>query len=155
MPDCEMCGKNTGDLFLISIEGSKLQVCETCSRSGKMLGKVREAPKPREIIITKEKPESEIINNYDAIIHNRREAQGLSLEDFAKKINESVSTMKKIEAGKLQPSERTAEKIDRALKIKLYQIVKRESIEMEKKQNKALTLEDIAFVKKKQKDLKN
>jgi uncharacterized protein (TIGR00270 family) len=148
-----MCGKNTGDLFLIGIEGSKLQVCEMCARSGNMLGKVREAPRAREIIITKETPEIEIINNYGAIIHNRREALGLTLEDFAKKINESESTLRKIEAEKLQPNERTAEKLDHALKIKLYQMVKRENIEnVEKKQNKALTLEDIAFIKKKQKD---
>jgi uncharacterized protein (TIGR00270 family) len=150
MPDCEMCGKHTEDLYLITLEGAKLSVCERCCGYGKSLGKVREAPKKKETVIIKEIPEREVINDYDAIIKNRREAMGLSVEDFAQKVGESVSVIRKIEAGKTTPSEHTAEKMDKILKTKLYQLVKRESIENVKKEKKSLTLEDIVFMKKKE-----
>ena len=145
-----MCGKHTEELYLITLEGAKLSVCSNCAGYGKSLGKLREAPKKRETVITKEIPEREVVNDYDAIIRNRREALGITPEEFAQRIGESVSVLKKIEAGKMQPSERTAEKIDRILKTKLYMLVKRESIENVKKEKKSLTLEDIAFVKKKE-----
>lgn len=144
-----MCGKHTEELYLITLEGAKLSVCTNCAGYGKSLGKMRDAPKKKETVIIKEIPEREVINDFDAIIRNRREALGLSVEDFAQKVAESVSIIRKIESGKMTPSEHTAEKIDKVLKTKLYTLVKRESIENVKKDKKSLTLEDIAFIKKK------
>ena len=146
--DCELCGSDTSELYLISLEGSKIHTCKKCSSSGIIIEKVRTEPVKKETIIEEETPELELVDNYDELIRKKRQEKGIEQEDFAKKINESHSLIKKIESGKIHPSEKTAQKIERLLGIKLYQLIKRQSIDIEKKESK-LTLEDIVKMKKK------
>ena len=124
MPDCDICGKNTGELYLVTLEGAKMHACADCSKSVTVLGKVREAPKKKETVIKQEAPEIEIVDNYAELIQKGRRKLGLDTEQFAKQINETVSIVKKIETGKMAPNEKTAWKIEKILGVKLYQQVK-------------------------------
>ena len=49
----------------------------------------------------------------------KREAQGLSHEDLGRKLNEKASVLKRLESHKMRPNNKLAEKLQRALKIKL------------------------------------
>ncbi|NYZ80044.1 TIGR00270 family protein [Candidatus Micrarchaeota archaeon] len=150
MADCELCGRNAAELYLISLENAKLSVCEACSSKGEFIGKIRLAPEKKQTVITSDAPEEEIIDNYADLIREKRDALGISLEDFAQKIGESASLFKKIETGKMTPSERTASKIQKILGIKLYRMVKKENIELKKKKA-TLTLADVVKIKEKRK----
>lgn len=151
MPECEICGKKTDELYTVEIERAILQVCKKCSKTGRFIAKVKEKPKPREIIVTNEQPQEELIDNYDKLISKKRKEMNLTQEELAKKINEQLTTIKKIENAQLHPTEKTAKKLEKLFNIKLYQIIKRQSIEeIEKpKQQQALTLADVVKIKKK------
>lgn len=150
MPDCEICGKYTEEVFQVLVEGSKMNVCNNCSGSGKFLGQVREAPVKKETVIEEDAPDIEIVDNYGVLIRDARERKGYTQEEFAKKINESFSLLQKIELEKIQPNERAAEKIEKVLGIKIYQLVKRQSMEMTKKKT-TLTMADVIKIKEKKK----
>ena len=155
MPECEICGKHTDELYTIEVERAILQVCKQCSSKGKFIAKVKEEEKPKQIIVVDEQPIEELVDNYDELVKKRREEAGLTQEELAKKINETLSTIKKIENGHLHPTEKTAKKLEKLFNIKLYQIVKRQSMEesaRQKTEQEALTLADVVKIKKKEKD---
>jgi len=145
--DCEICGQPTRELFLISVEGTKLQVCRICSTYGTFISQVKETPLERTIVISEEEPETDIVDGYAELIRTSRERLGLNQEEFAKKINENLNVIKKIEKGRMIPTEKLAAKLERLFKIRLFQQVKRQSIE-KKKIDTSLSVEDVAVVKK-------
>jgi putative transcription factor len=148
---CSVCGSKTEELFLVEIEGSILEVCERCSSSGRVVKKVE---KPVQQSISKE-PESEIVReivpNYAEIIRRVHQQTGLKSEDFAKKINERESILKKMESGKMQPSFKVAEKLERMFSIRLIQEVKSQPGDKKYSDHKdtgAATLGDIVRFRK-------
>jgi len=143
--DCEICGRNCDEIFLISVEGTKLNVCSGCSHCGSFISRVDETP-VRERTIVREEPETDIIDNYSSIIAQNRQKMGLSQEELAKKINENLNFIRNIEKGKLIPTEKTAKKLEKLFKIRLFQQVKKEEIKS-KKAETSLSLEDVAVMK--------
>ena len=105
-----MCGTETEGLFKTNIEGSELNVCENCSKFGKVISEVRiKEIKPKKVKEDKTYgPENEIVfvivEDYAEKIRKRREELGLKQEDFAKKINEKQALIHKIETGHFEPS---------------------------------------------------
>jgi len=61
----------------------------------------------------------ELIDGYAALIRVAREKLGYSHEDLGLKINERASVLKHVELGKMEPNNLLANKLERALKIKL------------------------------------
>lgn len=125
---CSMCGKKTEDLFLIEIEDSRLEVCEICSQSGaRIIRKIEKPPEPKF-----KRPEQsdeiieDIVPNYAQIIRGIHQGTGLKTEDFAKKINERESVVKKIESGKMEPSLKLARKLEKMFDVKLIEESKNE-----------------------------
>lgn len=122
---CEMCGKET-ELFKTDVEGSLLSLCKECSKFGKIISVIREEKKeikkkvdaePRkeeEIILT-------IVPDYGNIIKKKREEMGIKQEDFAKRLNEKVSLIHKIEINQFELGIDLARKIERFLHIKLIE----------------------------------
>ncbi len=153
MPECEICGKYTEELYTIEVEGAVLQVCKECSTKGKFIAKVKEEKPRKEIIIVNEQPVEELVDDYDKIIKEKRREMNLTQEELAKKINEQLSTIKKIENGDLHPTEKQAKKLEKLFNIKLYQTIKRQSMEdiETNKKTEPLTLADIVEIKKKNK----
>ncbi len=145
--DCEICGKASRELFLVSVEGTRLRVCPDCSGYGTFISRVEEEHYDPRPIVVEEKPEIDLVDNYARLISDARKNANLTQEELAKKINESLNVIKKVEKGDLLPTERLSKKLEKTFRIRLFQIVKHESVGT-KKSEASLSLEDVAVMKK-------
>lgn len=133
--DCELCGRDRGGLYLIGLEGSKLSVCKNCTKHGKILEEPAQLPQKfaglpvalkqktnaqNFVKAAKGDEPDELLDNYGQIVRKAREKTGLSQEDFARKINETMNVIKKVEAGKMVPPDNLAKRIERFAGIKLF-----------------------------------
>ncbi len=127
MATCDMCGKEA--VYRALVEGAEVNVCEGCSRYGKIIEKVRvkKEPKIRKIGFVKKEKRAEpeitqiIVPNYAQLIRTTREKKGLKQEELAKAVSEKESLIHSLEVGKYEPSIKIAKKLERFLKIKLIE----------------------------------
>jgi putative transcription factor len=143
---CEICDKNTEELYETKVQGSLLTICKECSKFGEVV-KVIKKEAPRVVVTeTALKEEESLLPGYGSIIRVAREKTGLTQEAFGKKINESESLIKRLENENIRPTEQLREKLERALKITLSERIK----EVLKGPGKTmpLTVGDIIKVKK-------
>ncbi|MBW2974631.1 multiprotein bridging factor aMBF1 [Candidatus Woesearchaeota archaeon] len=156
--NCEMCGRESM-LFRADVEGTMLNLCENCSRFGKVISAVREVPKEKKRVRARHeayspgKPRAEefvltVIPDYGDVIKRKREQSGMKQEDFAKKINEKASLLHKIETGQFEPSFGLARKIERALHIRLIEQKEVRPGEVRKTKEDHFTIGDFIKVKK-------
>jgi len=169
---CEVCGqKIMGKGKYVNIEGANLLVCENCARFGDS-SKISVTPHPQPKIskitspsknITVKKPKTksfvkknflpdsyELVDDYTDKIRKAREEKALSHEELAKKINERVSIIKKVETGKMHPSETIIKKLEKELQINIYAPPdSKDEIVGSKEDRKGLTLGDVVNIKKK------
>jgi putative transcription factor len=136
---CEMCGKEVPVTKTVIVEGSRLNVCPNCSRFGEDYRSNQSgAPISSSVIEQRlEKRErrmktkdiysgtatTELVDNYGEVIRKAREAKGMDLEQFSASILEKKGTMSKIEANALVPDDKLIKKIEKALDIKLTELV--------------------------------
>ncbi len=136
---CEMCGKEVPQTKTVVVEGSRLNVCPSCSRFGEDYRASQSgAPISSSIIEQRlEKREkrmktkdiysgsssTELIDDYGTVIREAREAKGMDLEQFAASILEKKGTLSKVESGALVPDDKLIKKIEKALGIKLTEVV--------------------------------
>jgi len=169
---CEVCGqKIIGKGKNVNIEGANLIVCDNCARFGdssKISTVQHQKPKigritsPQKIIVTK-KPKAksdfkkdfssdsyELVDDYIDKIRKAREERGLSHEELAKRINERVSIIKKIETGKMYPSDIVVKKLEKELQISIYAPLDSKGVAVGSKESpKGLTLGDVVNIKRK------
>ena len=148
---CEICGANiVGKSYHVRVDHSELEVCKNCARYGKEIipsknaQEVKKKKTRKRIVFTEE-----IIPEYGEIIRKEREKMGLNQEDFAKKINEKLSLIRKIEKNEMVPDEAVRKKIERFLGIKLTETINEERWEETSKIRGNLTLGDIVSIKRK------
>ena len=164
---CPICGGLIwGKGQKVLIEGAKISVCESCAQYGVKLQekpslkeKLTYSPKNRNKIskqfISKKQniDDIEIVKNYASIIRNARTSRGLNQDQFAQKLNEKPSLLRRIEAGKVEPTIKLAKKIEQVYNLKI--IKKSDEVEVSAntskylKKSKGASLGDIAFIKKK------
>ncbi|MHA1932760.1 MAG: helix-turn-helix domain-containing protein, partial [Promethearchaeota archaeon] len=114
------------------------------------------APK-RQIIKSKNTAELEIVSDYAKRVRNARNKLGLNQDQFAQKLNEKPSLVRRIETGKAEPTVELAKKIQKIYKIQL--LAKSDEMDFNLQENKFMkkpsssSLGDIAFIKKKKNDL--
>lgn len=160
---CDLCGKS-GTLYKTEIEGSRVNACESCASYGKVLHEIKQE-QPKKAGASKsasqnssspgsvqKKPEiiQLIVKDYASKIKNARERKKIKQEDFAKMINEKDSLIHHLESGRMEPSMELAEKLEKALGIKLIEEMTLEP-EEEKRNMKAsgpMTLGDLINIKK-------
>jgi len=65
--------------------------------------------------------ELELIDNYGELIRKSRQKKKLSVEDFAKKINEKESVVKKMEKEEMNPPAKLIKKIENTLNITILE----------------------------------
>ena len=136
---CEMCGKEVPQTKTVIVEGSRLNVCPNCSRFGEdyrasqsgasisssvieqRLEKREKRMKTKDIYSGSSS--TELIDDYGSVIREAREAKGMDLEQFAASILEKKGTLSKVEAGALVPDDKLIKKIEKALGIKLTEVV--------------------------------
>lgn len=159
---CEICGAEIrGKPICITIDNSELQVCQKCAPYGKPVDKRtpvsrKVSPVVRTVTRTENRPKKdffdilkdELLDNYDQIIRDAREAKGWSQEDLAENIKEKVSLIKKIERSEIVPEDSVRKKLEHALNIKLMERVKESGQEVSH-MKKDTTLGDIVKIKRK------
>ena len=145
---CEICGSEA-QLYIVEVEGSKLRVCKSCAKFGKLIAPLKSTSKPpvkKKIEVTK--PIEIIVADYSKRIKRAREALNLKQEDFAKKINEKLSLIHKIETGAITPHIKLAKKIEQFLKIRLVEVYEESYIPKKSKKELKLTVGDLVKIKK-------
>ena len=160
---CEICGAEiVGEATRIDVDGAVLDVCPRCSKYGKKVyekEKISDAPVEFEKsfedkIFPKNKRVSkdmeELIPEYDKNIRRERERQGWTQKEFADKINEKVSIIKKVERGEITLEDGIRRKIEDIFEIKLTEMVK--EVHTHANVRRDLTLGDVVQVKKVKKD---
>jgi len=159
---CEICGAEIrGKSICITIDSSELQVCQKCAPYGKPVDKRtpvsrKVSPVVRAVTRTANRPKKdffdilkdELLDNYDQIIRDAREAKGWSQEDLAENIKEKASLIKKIERSEIVPEDPVRKKLEHALNIKLTERVEGSEQEVSHLK-KDTTLGDIVKIKRK------
>ncbi len=158
--NCEICGKNIqGRPIQISIERSVLTVCIDCSRFGVLVDKRTAAkmemnvPKPGFRKAPSPAPQRRdqlgefvLVDNFGPAIRKAREAGGMTRENFAKKLGEKDSVIRRVESGEMYPTAELTSKIERLLKIKLKASVDT-SVKGSAPSPSNLTLGDVAILR--------
>jgi putative transcription factor len=143
--ECELCGKKA--TAKAKIEGIVISVCENCAKLGE---RVLEA-KPVQM---REKPkikieETTIDPNFAKIVKETRESLGIKREELAKRINEKLSVIERIEHGS-RPTDKIARKLEKVLGIKLLDYEEKE-YRQTKTKDEPLTLGDVVKIKTRKK----
>ncbi|MCD4740596.1 multiprotein-bridging factor 1 family protein [archaeon] len=140
---CEICGDNTYKPQTISVEGSRMKVCDKCARYGTVVRSF--APKR---YVRREEKRLDLVENYALLIHQNREKMGITQEELGKKINESESIIRRLETHKMHPSEALARKLERVLRLKLLVPAEESKISLNKSSKEEFTLGDMARIRK-------
>lgn len=156
--NCPICDGKIWKGKKVLIEGVKMTVCNSCAQYGKkLLTKPKSIsshsthPKSSSRNVINKMEEVEIVPDYAKLIRNVRTLKKLNQDQFAQKLNEKPSLLRRIEAAKVKPTIKLAKKIEKVYNITLLK--KSDEIEVNtkkymKKQTSS-TLGDIAFIKKK------
>lgn len=140
MVNCELCGKS-GNLVKAIVEGSLLNVCEKCAKFGKVI-LIKQPQQVKEI----RQKTTEIINiinpDYPKLVKEAREKFNLKQEELARKLDEKLSVIHKLETGHLQPTMLLAKKLEKELKITLIEVYQETNEKLNLK-DKALTIGDL------------
>ncbi len=165
--ECPICGSIIwGKGQRVLLEGAKITVCFNCAQHGIKIQKPPISTQTKKKYSYDKKPSSkrqvvkkdfiddfEINPDYAKKIRNKRNSLGLNQDQFAQKLNEKPSLLRRIEAGKAEPTIKLAKKIEDIYKIKILK--KTDEIEANVQNNKFMkkstgtSLGDIAFIKKK------
>jgi putative transcription factor len=164
--DCPICGGIIwGRGQNVLIEGAKITVCQSCAQYGVKIKNIpslsdnikqsyamSESPAKKKVYNREIDNGLEIVEDYVTRIKNARNSRGLNQDQFAQKLNEKPSLLRRIEAGKVEPTIKLAKKIEQVYEITLVKKV--DEIEPSLPQTKYMkkssssSLGDIAFVKK-------
>ena len=132
---CEVCGREIhGQPYYRVIEGGRLTVCSQCSKFSNQewdpkAPQARKSPTRRRSAQPAMRRRSdieaaeslELVDGYGMIIKKARQKRGLSVEDFAKKINEKESVVKKLEKEDMNPPTDLIRKVQRELGINILE----------------------------------
>jgi len=135
-----MCGADVPLTKPMLVEGTRLSLCPGCARFGAEYNgsaPAPGAPVPKAVIDERlQKRERrmqtrdvfsvssrELIEDYGDVVRAAREAKGLSIDDFAKSIFEKRNIIAKIEANDLVPDDKLINKLEKALGIKLKEVL--------------------------------
>ncbi len=125
---CDLCGKETDELFEVFIEGSKLHVCKDCAKFGKVIRKIstgKEEEKPAKPF-RRRKPKEEdklyyFVDNFGKVVELARLKKSLRQKDLARMLGIKESLLHSIETSSIEPSVPLAKKIEKTLSIKILQ----------------------------------
>jgi len=163
---CEVCGQEIrGQPFYRIIEGGRMTVCGQCSKFGSgdwdprqvnVSQNQRRPAQPRRLRNDLEAAEElELIDNYGELIRKSRQKKKLSVEDFAKKINEKESVVKKMEKEEMNPPAKLIKKIENTLNITILERGEAPSrVQISTKATAGRTLGDIMKLTQKDEDKK-
>jgi len=158
---CELCGKEVPETRATWIEGTQLKLCRDCQKFGdKAKPGTQESPtkvviesrlqqrerRMRTRDIYQEEETWELAADYGKRIKDAREARGWKIEQLAAKINERASSLGKVEAGTMKPTDDLVSRLEKELSIVLMEKVPVVQSEKRAVGTSGMTLEH--FIKK-------
>jgi len=165
--ECPICGGIIwGKGQKVLIEGAKITVCDSCVHYGKKIITKTETSNVQKKYPSKMRKfgtnttsnkgtiyEStmEIVPDYAKKIRDIRTFNHLNQDQFAQKLNEKPSLIRRIESSKAEPTEKLAKKIESVYNIKLLKKAEDYIVSTKgyMKKQKNSSLGDIAIIKKK------
>ena len=167
--NCDICGREiVGPAFKVEVEGAKMLTCRSCQTLGKpyheepvvqrprptFTGSVRlpRTPVRRVTELPKEIEELDVAENFSELVRKGRMKLGWSQEDLARKVNEKLSLIQKVETGKVSPNTRLCRLLQHELKIKLL-VPRKETPAPKTPAPAEVTLGDIAKITGRTEDL--
>ncbi len=145
---CEICGgKIFGRGYRIVVEGSELTVCDKCRDLGVEAKNVKIRVVKRKVAPKPIMEDYEVVENFHEIIRKEREKRGWTQEELAKRIQEKVTLIKKLENKEITPEKDVIEKLERLFNISLRERV--EDVKIESSKSLTPTLGDLAVIRRK------
>jgi putative transcription factor len=142
MPECELCGSKKANRKA-KVEGVIITVCDECVKFGEEI-KLPEFIRTKKDLPKIEEVEEVLKPDFNEIIRSSREEMKLKQDDLAKKLNEKLSVIKRVEEG-WEPTPNLISKLEKFFNIKLTE--KSEEKILEKKESKKkLTVGDIVEI---------
>lgn len=156
MDSCDVCGKQSPELYSVLLEGARMIVCEKCSKGNKIIAKIETASSGNsKFNASRQKDdEVEVVEDYGDIIRKARTSTGLTLDQFALKINERASGLRRVEEGRTLPTVQLTAKLEQELGIKLTAPAEKTSKTPGPSKDEPITLWDAAYKKDKKQDNK-
>jgi putative transcription factor len=147
---CEICGERPA-VGRHAVEGTLLNVCAKCGRFG---------PQIREVFIPQKRPaplagpdegENDFVPDFGRVVRSGRQRSGMTQKELAAKVNEKESSLANIERGDLLPSKQTADRLEKALGIRLFRAAdagkEKKELAKPKPSGAGLTLGDVVKLK--------
>ncbi|MFI5412650.1 MAG: multiprotein bridging factor aMBF1 [Candidatus Micrarchaeales archaeon] len=124
MEDCELCGRQTKNVYVLDVENVELRTCASCAKGKKVirteLESVKQKPSARSQAARPMKEEDKpLVDDYAKVIHNARVQMKLPIKVLAEMINEKEHLILRVEEEKTMPSIELTKKLEKLLKIKL------------------------------------
>ncbi len=124
MEECELCGRQINEAYVVSLENTDLRVCASCSKGKKVIKVEGSSTKKGDMAYIKKstrggKESEAFVDNLGDVIRNARNSMQLPLKVLAEMINEKEGYLLRIESGRALPSDDLAKKLEKALHIKL------------------------------------
>jgi putative transcription factor len=147
---CEVCGRSIDRPVKSEIEGVMMKVCSRCARFGTVrkdyppkpaFGKPRGAP--RSTGFKKKEKVLECVDDYSDLIRTAREKKEMKREDLGKIMNEKASVIARLESGGMVPDIKLARKIEKALGIKILEVLEDEKVSSSASSSGGLTIGDL------------
>ncbi len=127
MEECELCGRQLKDVYVIDVENVEMRVCAACAKGKRVLRTEMEKPAQRRgspgPAPMPQRPAREedmaLIEGYGGAIRNARERMKLPIKVLAEMINEKEHYLQRVEEEKTEPTMALTKKLEKALSIKL------------------------------------
>ncbi len=113
---CDLCGAPSAP-YTSKIEGAVLKVCKNCSSGGKIISRPA-LPAPRKLSRPPEGLETELLENFSAVVQRERQKKNLTRAELARKISVQENLIARIENGWRPPLD-LIKKLEKFLSVKL------------------------------------
>lgn len=147
MEECELCGRQTKDIYVLSVENVELRACASCAKGKKVirteLDRARTSTSAKNVRPKRISDEDlELMDDYATKIRQAREKMKLPIKVLAEMINEKEHLILRIEENKTKPDIALTKKLEKFLKIKLTEEPAEESGNYQAKRIQGATLGD-------------
>ncbi len=146
MEECELCGRQTKDIYVLDVENVEIRACAKCAKGKKVIRTEIEKPlvnRNPNYIKPKSDEDRELVEGYGVKIRAARERMKLPIKVLAEMLSEKEHYLVRVEEEETRPTLELTKKLERALSIKLTQDVEEaKAVASSKGQSKGATIGD-------------
>jgi putative transcription factor len=119
MKECELCGRQTEERYIASIENVELRVCTRCAKGRHVTPEVVPASRSFSTGPGRAEAVDEIVEDYGNRVRIAREQMKIPVKVLAEMISEKEGVISRVEQQKMVPPDPLRRKLEHALKIRL------------------------------------